>query len=480
MHTLSSLKNGNQVTVIIKIMHKPLTIIISYIHSILIRIFPPNKNIPRAGNIYVETLGLLGLFLYLANINLQSDLFSTGEILLGVSFLLAWKQLRILLSQPIFWLMLLWVLAVTASAISGIHRFPFVDSLEQLDEARKMALYALLVPIGWWIGPNLTSIRNALLITCLGFVIAALPWILDWNTLGPMLEGKRPGRDILGFWTIQYATWAGLLLLAVAFMGKELLPEPLRYQKGLFLGYTLLIIISICLVLGVYVTLSRMIWISLFLSIPFGIILYIITSPRTKQRLFNLTSIIAILLMILVLGFAQLDKISERFSRDSETIENIMKGDWEEIEKRGLGTRIHQYRWALNTDEFISIFGWGPMATEIISDHERLRNAYNYPELRNHPHLHNDLLEILLRTGIFGTTIIALTISYMIKGLLTGLKLKNFPHFLFVFLITAMFYFFLTGLTNFSFRIQSIVPVLGGITFATILLLPIKYDRCIQ
>ena len=452
-------------------MHKPLTIIISYIHSILIRIFPPNKNIPRAGNIYVETLGLLGLFLYLANINLQSDLFSTGEILLGVSFLLAWKQLRILLSQPIFWLMLLWVLAVTASAISGIHRFPFVDSLEQLDEARKMALYALLVPIGWWIGPNLTSIRNALLITCLGFVIAALPWILDWNTLGPMLEGKRPGRDILGFWTIQYATWAGLLLLAVAFMGKELLPDILKGKRRIFLGYAILIILVVCLTLGVYVSLSRTVWIAIFLSFPFGFILYMITSPHKKEIYYRVASTAVLFFLILTtIGVSQFDQIKDRFLAESTTMNKVVQGEWDQIERTPLGKRIHLYRWAISQDNFITFFGWGPIAAETISEDEELRMIYNWPPKQHHPHLHNDLLELLFRTGILGTLVMSLTLFYFIKGVTTNFGQKITPQSLFVFLLTGIFFLIVTGLTTFALRIHTLVGSFGGLMFASLLL----------
>ncbi len=444
--------------------------IISNIHGLLIKIFPPNPHIPRAGNIYVETLGLLGLFLYLANINLQSDLFSTGEILLGISFLLAWKQLRILLSQPIFWLMLLWVLAVAASAISGMYKFPFVDSLEQLDEARKMALYALLVPIGWWIGPNLTSIRNALLITCLGFVISALPWILDWNTLGAMLEGKRPGRDILGFWTNQYATWTGLLLLAVALTNKDLLPESLKNQKKIFLGYAILIILAVCLALGVYVPLTRTVWIATFLSFPFSFILYMITSPHKKETFYKgLVTTIVIFLILIAIGLSQFDKIKERFLEERATMEKAIKGEWDQIERTNIGTRIHLYCWALSQDNYITLFGWGPIAAETISEHEELRNMYNWPPKQHHPHLHNDLLEILFRTGILGTLVMSLTLFYFIKGITTTFRKNITSRSLYVFFLTGIFFLILTGLTTFALRTHTLVGSFGGFMFAYIL-----------
>ncbi len=449
---------------------KSLYKIVFYIHKLLVWIFPPSDKIPRAGNIYVEILGLLGLLLYLSNINLNSDLFSTGEILLGVSFLLAWKHLRILLHQPLFWLMLLWIAAVAASAISGIIKFPFVDKLDQLDEARKMALYALLIPIGWWIGPNVASIRNALLITCLGFVIAALPWVLDWSTLISMFEGSRPDRNILGFGAIQYATWAGLLLLAIAFLGKELLPEYLKHQKKLIFGYTILILFSLFLAVGIYITLSRMVWIAIVISFSFGIISYMITIPGKKKFSFYspLTALI-IFSMLIVLGINQLDRISERFLSERHTIDMVIKGEWDEIEITPIGKRIHLYRWAITQSDFVTIFGWGPVASEVISHHEDLRERYNWPPDQYHPHLHNDLLEILFRTGILGALTMSLTLVLFIKGVTSSFRLGNIPHPLFIFFLAGIFFIVLTGLTNFSLRIQALIPVFGGVMFASIL-----------
>ncbi|MFW6227777.1 MAG: O-antigen ligase family protein [Bacteroidota bacterium] len=441
-----------------------------YLHQILNVIFPPNPAIQRSDNIYIESLGLLGIFLFLFNINLSKDLYGAGEVIFVFAFILAWKQLRILIHLPIFWLMIMWIVAVIASTVSGLIRFPFVDSLEQLDEARRMLRYFTLVAIGWWIGASITSIRNALIIVLAGFLLSAMPWILDWTTLGPMLEGVRPGRDILGFWSIHYATWAGLLLLAIIIQGKSILPDFLKYPKTSYLGYFLLIFSAGCFALGIYVALSRMVWIAVCVSLVFSAVLFIsISFAKNRFSFRDVVPFAVVFLAFFVFGVSQFEMISKRFLQESSTITQIVEGQWDQIERTSLGQRVLLYRWAVNQDGFVTVFGWGPLATETISEHEELRKIYNWPPKQHHPHLHNDFLEILFRAGLFGVIVMLLILLCFIHQVTAGYRRGVIPQTLFVFFITGMFYLVLTGMLNFSLRIDSLLPTFGGLMFASVL-----------
>ncbi len=444
--------------------------LIFILHRLLTKIFPPSPNIQRSQNIFFETLGLSGLLLYLTNINLNSDLFSSGEIIIFLAFVLSWKSWKVLYTHPLFLLACIWVIAVIISALTGIHYFPVAPALDQLDEARKMLLYSLFIVVGWWIGPNIISIRNAFLVVCLGFVLSSLPWLIDWSSLSHMIEGNRPGKNILGMYTNQYANWAGFLLVGLTFFGINILPKFLTGSKQIYLGYLLYIFIITCLTVGVYVTQTRTIWIGVIASIIFGTILLFFTCIKAKNSFHGLVVPIIIILTIIGLGVVKFEHISARFAQESTTISTVVSGTPEEVELTPLGKRIHVYQWALSYDSFISLFGWGPLATVTISENQNLREIHDWPEKLEMVHLHNTALEICFRTGIFGTATIILIFLFLIKGVLDSFRKDRIPPFLFTFLVSTMFFFVFAGLTTFNIRIIALFPILGGLLFSSSLM----------
>lgn len=440
------------------------------LHALLTKIFPSASGLVRAPKPCLETLGLLGLFLYLFNFNLNDDLFGAAEIILIFSFLMSWRSWAFLYTRPLFWFACLWLVAVAASSISGIYGFPQVPVLEQLDESRKMLLYALFIVLGWWIGPNPVSVRNAFLIACLGFAVSSASWLFDWDTLMSMLEGDRPGRKILGLWTNQYACWAGFLLLGVAFLGKHLIPDWLRTGRKIYPAYFVLLGLVIVLTLGVYVTQTRTIWFSVLISLTLGTALSVYVCRRFWFSLRSLVMPLLIFLVIIFVAVTYFDALKDRFALESSTISKVLSGDAEKVELTSLGKRIHAYHWAFEMESFVSVFGWGPLATSIISENEEIRARHGWPDGFTMVHLHNNILELLFRAGIVGLTAMLAIIFLFIFSIISLYRHGHLPSWFFVFMITTLFYFIVAGMTTYNMRIDALFPILGGLIFSATLI----------
>ncbi|MFO7726857.1 MAG: O-antigen ligase family protein [Desulfonatronovibrio sp.] len=443
---------------------------LEFLHGLLSKIFPPCPGLVRAPNMYVETLGLLGLFLYLASFNLHDDLFGAAEIIIVFSFFMSWRSWSCLYAKPLFWMACLWLFAVAASAIAGIHNFPQIPVLEQLDESRRMLLYSLFIVIGWWTGPNPIAIRNAFLIACLGFVASSVSWLLDWDLLLAMLEGDRPGRKILGLWTNQYACWAGYLLLGVAFLGRNLIPDWLKTGRKIYPAYFLLFGIVVCLTLAVYITQTRTIWFSVIISLVLGTLLAVYGCRKTWLSMRTLATPLLIFFMIILISVFYFDALKDRFAQESATIKKVLSGDAEQVELTSLGIRIHAYQWALELDSFVSVFGWGPLATSTVSENEELRIKHEWPQGFTMVHLHNNILEILFRAGIVGLTAILSIILLFFINIIYLYRHEHMPSCFPVFMITTLFYFVFSGMTTYNMRIDALFPILGGLIFSATLI----------
>jgi len=438
---------------------------IKFIHSLLTIIFPSGSNLKRTDNIYVETLGLAGLFLFLTNINLSWELHRNGETMLIIAFFLTWRYWGALLRQPLFWLMLAFIASIIVSTIIGIENFPEV---RHQSEAKKMIRFALFVPLAWWIGTNNDSIRNAFVLVCLGFVLSSLPWFLSWDTLAPLLEGARARTNILGMKTLHYANWAGFLLIGVIILGRDLFPDYFITGKTAIIGYAVFFLTIICLVLGVILPQGRAVWIAVALTIPPGLILrYCIFDRDSSFSIKKMALPILMFCLITAIAGSQYSNIKERILRESLVFTDLMKGQMREAEKKSVGKRIEIYFWAFETESFITIFGWGPRTVQAISRNSDLSEQYNWN--LNLEHLHSEYLALLFRTGVFGFSVVALIMFFLIKQLHLGHKNNTISSGYYVFFIVTIAYLLLLGFTNILLRINVFLPFIAGIMFASIL-----------
>lgn len=439
--------------------------VVQYIHGLLTDIFPPGANLKRTDNIYVETLGLAGLLLFLTNINLIWELHRNGETMLIIAFLLTWRYWGVLFRQPLFWLALAFMVSITVSTIVGIEKFPDV---RHESEAKKMIRFALFVPLAWWIGTNLYSIRNAFVLVCLGFVLSSLPWLLSWETLAPLLQGARADTGVLGMKTLYYANWAGFLLTGTAILGRDLFPDCFSTGKAAIAGYAIFFMAMICLVLGAVLPQGRAVWIALAFTLPPGIILrYFILDLGSSLSLKKMVLPIVIICLLTAMAVSQSANIKERLLRESAVVSGLIKGQIEGAEETSVGIRTQMYWWAFETESFITVFGWGPRAVQAISRNSELSEQYNWNLAQEH--LHSEYLALLLRTGIFGFSVVALILFFLIGQLYSGYMNKTIPAGYYVFFMTSIAYLLILGFTNVHLRINVFLPFIAGIMFASIL-----------
>ncbi len=464
----TSFRTNNSAT----ILYFPLRLI-QLLHILLLKIFPPSSTLKRTDNIYVETLGLVGLFLFLFNINLVWDLHRNGETMLIIAFFLAIRHWwGVLVRQPLFWLMIAFAVALVISTMIGMENLP---ESRHKSEAQKMARLCLFVPLAWWIGSNIVSIKNAFLIVCTGFITASLPWLLDWNTLSALLEGQRAGGDITGLGAVRFGAWYGFFLLGFGILGRELLPDRLMQGRMAILGFFCFFLIVFVLLLGLYVSHTRTAWLTLMLTVPFGLIIcYLHTFNKNILTLRNSVFPLLFFLLVLLFAVAQFDNIKNRFLQESSAYNKILSGQWEDIEMSSLGQRIHKYRWALQTESFVTIFGWGPRAIQAINRNEELKNEleWNIPS----GHLHSDMLSTIFRTGLFGSSIFFMIYFFLFRGIYKGYRRQIISPVFYAYFSMIFIYAIIIGLLTTTFRMHAFIPVWMGLIYAVTIHLPHKQE----
>ena len=444
--------------------------LIHLLHALLLKIFPPPSNFKRTDNIYVETMGLAGLFLFLLNINLVWDLHRNAETMLIIAFFLAighWWG--VLIRQPLFWLMIAFAASLIISALVGNLNFP---QHTHINEAKSMARFCLYVGLAWWIGTSFTSIRNSFLIVCLGFVLSSLPWMLDWKIMVELFGGVRPGIDVLGMGTARYGTWIGFLLIGTIVLGKNYLPGSLWSSRYYYAGYAIFLIMTIIMAAGVFVIASRTIWIALAVAIPLGIVTYFLLSGQHRKLSWkNLAIPMIVLILISFFTVTQLDRIQERFSLESENLNYLVSGQFHQVERTfdqggesALGVRIQMYMWSLENKAFATPFGWGLRSLRAINNNEELREKYNWHF--GHSHFHSDFFMLSFQLGLFGISVIFLILFFLIKGVVTGYQKKDISEHWLIFCLMTTLYVLIVGLTNSNFMTHAFLPVWAGLIFA--------------
>ena len=443
------------------------------IHFFLISTFPQSSRVKRTDNLYLEVLGLGGLFLFLATLNLSTDLNRYGELMLIAAFVLSWKYWgRILVKQPLFWLMTAFALSLVISTLIGMHLFPEV---RHYAEARTMARFCLFVPLAWWIGSNPASIRNAFFLVCLFFTLSSMVWILDWNTLNYFLEGNRPERGMLGPESsrlagesiLRYASWTGMLLVGASVLGSDLLPDSLKSGKLKILGYLVFTFIIVTLILGTYVVQARGIWISVLISLPVGLIYrYCIFQSKAKMTLKNLALPALICSMLITLTALNFNTIQERFLQDKDNITNLLTGQIEEVQARSVGYRAQMYLWTLEAEH--SIFGKGARAIQAINDSDKLSQEYKWEVGKTH--LHSDYLATLYRLGIIGIIVVAAILFCTTKQIYHGYKKRLIDPVFYVLFVSVLSYLVISAITNINIRNHAFYAIPYAIFFSFILM----------
>ena len=446
------------------ILYLPLRLV-HLLHALLSRIFPPSPPLRRTRNIYVETLGLAGLFLFLFNINLVWDLHRSGETMLIIAFFLAARHWsRVLMRQPLFWLMIAFAVALVISTMIGMENLP---ESRHKSEALRMARLCLFVPLAWWIGSNIISIRNAFLVVCAGFIMASVPWLLDWNTLSALLEGRRAGQDITNLSPGDFGAWFGFFFLGFVILGRNLLPDWLKKGKVIFWGYLFFFFVLFILMTGLFVSQSRTTWIAVITVLPLGLII-LCHAGFTEKKLSFKNFIVPALIFLLLFLFAasKLDVIKDRFSRTSPAVSQMLSGRFDQIEENSFGHRFVMYKWAMETESFVTAFGWGPRAIQAIGRNEELTEKLGWPD---YGHLHSDSLATIFRTGIFGFSVFFLIYLFLARGAYAKYRDKKIPPAFYVFFVMLIVYAVIVGLGQLTFRIHAFQPVWMGLIFAAII-----------
>jgi O-antigen ligase len=133
----------------------------------------------------------------------------------------------------------------------------------------------------------------------------------------------------------------------------------------------------------------------------------------------------------------------DRGSLDSAMLDAILSGDWSNIPYSSFGVRLHMLRigweWWLERPWF----GYGPGAVESMFLHGTVQ------ELQEYTHLHNTLVDNLVRLGGVGTLLLQSLYLYVAYALWRRFRAGGVPLSLGVFALGALLMAFLFGQTDY-------------------------------
>lgn len=280
---------------------------------------------------------------------------------------------------------------------------------ESLDKLVRLMLF---IPVAWWLGGHERNILSYLVAAFLGLLLGVA---MDPNLSGSierLLSGRRVDFDIRnaqhgGL----YFTLALIGFLAFGHRGTRLSQPALKIAIGILIAAG--VALSFIVVIG---TQTRAAWLALAVCGAVFLVRLVVHRPRNsaeKKKQLIVTAVAALLLIAIGTYFKT--SALERISRESETVQAIVSGDFENIPYSSMGVRVNTWLEAAQWIRERPLIGWGGgVRHDVIDQSERLPEAVK----RNFGHFHNTYLEFTLAYGLLGLMVILATYSWILYKLI--------------------------------------------------------------
>jgi len=409
--------------------------------------------IPGANEL-ARRLGTAGVYLFGVGAFLSSAASNVAFGLLMLAIILdrrrAWPLLRV---DPSFWLIIGFTLYL---AFALTFAWSPDGRAEDIDGSIRFLKLWLFLPLAYWLGGELGRITRFLLCCGAGFFIGCVAAI-DWSTPLALITGERLR---LGFSSINhFGLYSGTLYLGIlAYAGSVwnfTAGFPQRLAWSMRVGWVVIGLVALYWVLA---SQSRGAIGSLAMALVFAALL-VAYFRRQRATLFLLALMGAATLLAILLGS---EFVIQRWSQESATVNAILHGDWSGIPYNAIGIRLHMIRigweWWLEHPWF----GYGPGAVEPLLDGA-------VKELQTYKHLHNTLVDNLVRLGVSGTLLLQALFLYVALSLWRRLLAGVVPLSTGVFALASLMLAFLFGQTDYrmgAWDWRHYWAMLGGVSYA--------------
>lgn len=324
-----------------------------------------------------------------------------------------------------------------------------------LDGAGRLLKLWLFLPVAYWLQGDSARIHRFLLCVLAGFWLGCLA-AMDWTSPPAIITGERLECAISSatYFGEYAATIAlGLLLYATAIdkFAARLAPSlawPLR------IGWGLAILIALAWIIASQ-TRAAIGGLPLALLIGLGIAAVVQKRPLTPAILS--WSLAFAILSSFPIGWV----IQQRWDHDAPLVATLLSGDWSTIPYTPIGIRLHMldqgWTWWLERP----LFGHGAGAVARLLDGAAT-------ELRPFKHLHNTLIDNLVRLGIVGTVLLQALFVAVFLAFWRQARHRDTPFPLVAFGFGSLIFAFLFGQADYrmgGWDWRHYWAIIGGVTY---------------
>lgn len=358
-------------------------------------VFPAAPGVARAHGRGSEAIGLVGLMLLALGLAPSKSAQTLGLVLMLAALLwngrLVWRALN---RDPVFALLLVWLVYIAARAGVAAWQYPDTAAL-QLDYFVEYLRLIGIVLTGWWLGGSARAVKSAAGIALAGLLLYV---VLDIGMPGGL--SGLPSRGELSI----NAQHLGLLALTAIIGLVALAPEwwtGAGGRPGPFRVGAWLLCLLVALVL-VFLSGSRTIWaLTLAAALAMAAVqTYRALAPHSRRPV-RRGSVIALTIAVVVVGgvvAANHERALSRVTYEAGQYDELLRGDFAAIDTVSMGSRVHLWGLAFDRIADRPVFGWGPGMPSVLIERsqlpERIRERFD--------HLHNSYLEVAVALGGVG------------------------------------------------------------------------------
>lgn len=301
----------------------------------------------------------------------------------------------------IFWLFIFSFFIQIASWVNSLYTVPeFASSSPQI---KFLSALFLFIFMSFWI--NGSKERALILYASLiiSFILTAGYDHILHNSLALGMAGKRVD---FGMHNAQFTSMLSVVVFGLTIYIMAQLPN-IRYKLAIYGIGTTIIIFSL---FSLVISQSRQVWLAL--------IIVALLSPLFFYRTLNYKRALSIYFLIAIscIALFNVNFIQKRVMSESEVIEKVVSGDWNNIPMTSVGIRVNSW---LEASQWIAkspILGTDQESIGyVIRSSEKFKAQ---PWTLGFGHLHNFYIETLVAYGLIGILFLIMFYKEIIKNII--------------------------------------------------------------
>jgi len=297
------------------------------------------------------------------------------------------------------------------------------------------------IAVAWWTRGRQQLVLVVLLLAVVGFTIGTLRAI-DSQELHALLQLERPNFR----WSINaIAEYSGAGVLGIAMMTPRLW-RSLNGNRWRWAVMSLWACLGTLLLLGLFLSLSRGVWLS-FLVVIVGMTAYVALGHlRARERPARAFLLSAAAFLAMAAATLAIPPVKDRLLETVRPFVELHEAGWDLEAVHDDSFRLRGTMLVIAYESFRSSpwFGSGPAAPKFILQANKHRLLPEEP----FPDFHSLAMDLLVGLGLIGTLPLVLVFAAIIKALGDGLRTGCLDRDVYLLLAGLMFFNILTQMTD--------------------------------